>query len=124
MARPNRSSSPKKGLTYSQTISPVAGDLKQPTSHAFADQGVTVREALRSTDEAAEEVPAGHWASNSATVLGDLEEARKIAEAALAPAEKLRHRVTLTIALYTNALMSHMAGDFKEARDLSGQALV
>ena len=74
-------------------------------------------------DDPLPEVSARHWASDSAAMLGELEQAQKLAEAALAPAERLRHRSTLAIALQTNATVSRMAGDFKAARELSDRAL-
>jgi len=85
--------------------------------------GLQAIDLAQQVDDPLSEVPARHWASASAALLGDLEEARKLAEAALAPAERLRHRSTLDIALDTNATVSLMAGDFKAARELNDRVL-
>ena len=55
--------------------------------------------------------------------LGDLAEMRLHASAMLAPAEKLRDRFLLTMALRANQDVAHVVGDWQTARDFSDRAL-
>ncbi len=65
---------------------------------------------------------ARYYAAQSLTSMGDLEEARRQATAALAPAERLRDR-WLGRALAINGLLSIIGGDFEAARDFSERSL-
>ena len=85
--------------------------------------GLQAIDLAQQVDDPLSEVPARHWASASAAILGDLVEARKLAEAALAPAERLRHRSILEVAFENIAAVSRMAGDFKAARELNDRAV-
>ena len=69
------------------------------------------------------EVAARYYAAQCLLMIGDLEEARRQATAALAPAERLRDRFWLGLALTMNWFVSIMEGDFEAARDFSERGL-
>ena len=84
---------------------------------------MTVEELLNRVDAPATEVPARNWAMNALMVLGDLEGAKTQATAALAPAERLRHRTLVSVALWANAPVAYIEGDWKAGRNFTDRGL-
>ena len=68
-------------------------------------------------------VPASFWATQSLAVMGDLGTAKKVASAALAAAERLRHRYWLAVALDTNGILARLEGDWQAAREYIDRGL-
>jgi tetratricopeptide (TPR) repeat protein len=81
-------------------------------------------EQARRADDPRTEVTARQWATNILSQTGDSEEARRHAAAYLAVAERLRDRTWLSTALFSNARVSLLEGDWKAARDFSDRGLV
>ena len=80
-------------------------------------------ELARRVDAPQAEVAARYYAAISLFTMGDFEEARRQAGAALASAETLRDRFWLGMAFAINGLVSMMEGDFQTARDFSDRGL-
>ena len=80
-------------------------------------------ELARRLDDTRSLVPASFWAVHSLAVMGDLGTAKGIAAAALASAERLRHRYWLCVALDANGVMARLEGDWQAAREYTNRGL-
>ena len=80
-------------------------------------------ELARRLDDTRSLVPASFWAVHSLAVMGDLGTAKGIASAALASAERLRHRYWLCVALDANGVMARLEGDWQAAREYTDRGL-
>ena len=80
-------------------------------------------ELLGRVDDPGFEVPARYWAATALLILGDLRRAKAVASAALAPAERLRHRFWLTVAYWSIGPVARTEGDWEAAREFINRGL-
>ena len=80
-------------------------------------------ELVSQVDDPVSEVQCFHWATQASLVLGDFERAREYASGALAAAERLRHQSWMAVALWTNAPIARMEGDWEATSDFVQRGL-
>ena len=81
--------------------------------HESLKKSLRAIELLDRIDDPGSEVPARFWATSASLVLGDLQGAKAHASAALAPAERLRHRFWLSVAFWSIGPVARMEGDWE-----------
>ena len=96
-------------------------DMHFPECQAKSMQAIKL---ARSIDEPVAESQAGWLATMSMVLTGDVEKARLHASDAVTSAERVRERFSLGSALWANATMYTLEGQWQKARDSINDALV
>jgi tetratricopeptide (TPR) repeat protein len=107
-----------------RTLAEAAGLAYTHLRHEESLQrSLSAIELARRIDDPRAEVVARFYAVGAHYTRGNLEEAGRHATEVLPVSEKLRDRIWLSGALWRNDIVSHLAGDWRTAREFSDRGL-